>query len=450
MMENFLWRGIMWGKNKKTVFFNFLPYECEAAEEFLEAMAEKGWLLQSASGPLLKFNKVEPQKIKYTVDVLHKISELDHGDSEIALEYREYCQKAGWKYVCQKGKILIFYTEDYENTIPIHTDGSEKLKSVIKASLTNVASQLFTTLLLIANIYMQLFMGSVDYFLTSNLGIFSALAVASIIVINTIEIISFFVWVLRARAHLKYNKFMAYNNSKQVRTKNIFKIIYIIIILFVLLLSTPLTNQVFEFPSISLIMAVIVLITCVIFILLRNFINKKRYSKNTNLALYTLYFVLSTYLLMSFAGVAVLRDVTNTEDSMALTEKVPLTLENFGYSSNTNAYQFLKMDKSILANRIDYSCSSGGYDLTYTIFRSQYPLIVKFNQNREISRLSKYSFDLTEIKSKLPKNIKVYANSKYNYFVLVSEDKVVNIKKSFNEIDDEKFLDIVYSKIFTN
>jgi hypothetical protein len=190
-MEGFLWRGIMWGKNKKVVVFNFLSYECGAAEEYLEAMAEKGWLLLSAIGPFLKFKKIEPQKIKYTVDVLHKISEFDHKDSDIALEYREYCQKAGWEYVCQKGKILIFYTEDYENTIPIHTDGDEKLKSVIKASLSNVGSQLFITLLFISNLYMQLFAGSADYVIASNLGIFSALTMASIIVINTIEIISF-------------------------------------------------------------------------------------------------------------------------------------------------------------------------------------------------------------------------------------------------------------------
>jgi hypothetical protein len=118
-------------KNKKTIFFNFLPYECEAVEEYLEAMAEKGWLLQSASGPFLKFKKVEPQKIKYTVDVFHKISEFDHKESDIALEYREYCQKAGWKYVCQKGKILIFYSEDFENTVPIHTDEEENYIVII-------------------------------------------------------------------------------------------------------------------------------------------------------------------------------------------------------------------------------------------------------------------------------------------------------------------------------
>lgn len=128
----------------------------------------------------------------------------------------------------------------------------------------------------------------------------------------------------------------------------------------------------------------------------------------------------------------------------------PLTLKDFGFSSNINKDQYIKIDKSILANRIDYTYSNGGDNLSYKIFESKYPLVVKFDQIREIRRLNKYSFDLTEIKSTLPINIKVYTNSKFNYFVLISKDKVVNIKKNFDTIDNEKFLNIVYSKIFSN
>jgi len=98
----------MRSKDTKRKLFNFLPYECRAAEEYLELMAERGWLLQSINGAILKFKKIEPKKIKYSVDVLNKISIFDPKDSDVALEYREYCKAAGWNYVCQKGKIQIF------------------------------------------------------------------------------------------------------------------------------------------------------------------------------------------------------------------------------------------------------------------------------------------------------------------------------------------------------
>jgi len=39
----------------KITFFNFSPYECVAAEEYLEHMAEKGWLLQSLITILFPF-----------------------------------------------------------------------------------------------------------------------------------------------------------------------------------------------------------------------------------------------------------------------------------------------------------------------------------------------------------------------------------------------------------
>ena len=64
-------------KNKRITYFNFLPYECAAAEEYLQTMAEKGWMLSSINGAYLSFKKIEPKKIKYSVDVLHKVSVFD-------------------------------------------------------------------------------------------------------------------------------------------------------------------------------------------------------------------------------------------------------------------------------------------------------------------------------------------------------------------------------------
>ena len=37
----------MISKDTKITFFIYSPYECAAVEEYLEQMAEKGWLLQS-------------------------------------------------------------------------------------------------------------------------------------------------------------------------------------------------------------------------------------------------------------------------------------------------------------------------------------------------------------------------------------------------------------------
>lgn len=300
----------MMSKDTKRTYFIYLPYECAAAEEYLEQMAEKGWLLQSVKGPFLKFKKIEPKKIKYSVDVLNKVSIFDHKDSNVALEYREYCQAAGWNYVCQTGKIQIFYTENDNETISIHTDEEEKFKSVFKASLYNVGGQFFITLILIFNLSIQFFMGNTAFTLASNLGISSIVMMFSVIFINSIGVISFFLWVIKARGQLKENKFMPYNNYKQLRIKNILIKAHILIMLLILLSLLIFDNGGSKGFNISLLM--IMCIPTIIMICVQKIIDKKRYSKHTNMVITISSTVASIYLVLMFVGGAAIWSITKT------------------------------------------------------------------------------------------------------------------------------------------
>lgn len=323
----------MGGKNKKITFFDFLPYECDVAEVYLEEMAEKGWLLESIHGAFLKFKKIEPCKVKYTVDVQHKISELDYSDSDIALEYREYYNAAGWNYVCQKGKIQVFYTEDYRNTTPIQSQ-EEKFKSVFKASLNRILSSLVLILLFVLNLSMQLFTGSVDLTLATNIGVLSVLSMASIVFINIILIISFFIWAFKAWVHLRKGEFKACNNSRQVRRRNIFTSLFAILLLvlfFQFLIFDKHENQII-WISIFLLMLVIGILS----MLVREFINKKRYSKKTNLAIYTICIIVSVILVISVVSATVFTDITHLEQSKVPTENKILTSMDFGQYQNNN------------------------------------------------------------------------------------------------------------------
>lgn len=87
-------------KSKKVIFFIYSPYECTAVEEYLEMMAEKGWLLESIYEYFFKFKRIEPKKLKYSVEACRRLSIYDEEDTEKSREYREYCIAAGWNYVC--------------------------------------------------------------------------------------------------------------------------------------------------------------------------------------------------------------------------------------------------------------------------------------------------------------------------------------------------------------
>jgi hypothetical protein len=436
----------MRSKETKRTLFNFLPYECAAAEEYLELMAEKGWMLQAINGAFLKFKKAEPQKIKYSVDVFHKVSVFDPKDSDAALEYREYCKAAGWNYVCQKGKIQVFYTEDDKKNISIHTDENEKFKSVFKASLYYVGSEFLLILMVIFNLYMQLFSGSVDYTLVSNLGLLSTAVMFSVIFINSIEVISFFVWVIKARVKLKENKFMPYNNYKQLRIKNKFRNACGLIMLLVLFIFSIFDNQ--GSTGFIIFLLMVMCIPGIIMIYVKRFINRKRYSKNINRAIIISGTLISICLALMLTGILVGRSINVIEQSKVPAEKANLTLSDFGLKENDDASPYINFDKSILAQRTEYICDNRDNGLIYTIFQSQYSWVIKFDENRLLSSLNKYGIDLKQEDTNLPNNIKVYSDSNKRTFVLVSENRVVDIKKDFSGISDDEFLNKVYKKLF--
>ena len=429
----------------KITFFNFSPYECVAAEEYLEHMAEKGWLLQFIMGAFLKFKKIKPQKIKYSVDVLHKVSIFDRKDSDVALEYRDYCQTAGWNYICQKGKIQIFYAEDDTKTISIHTDENEKFKSVFKASLYYVGGHFLLALLFILNLKLQLFSGATDLALGTNSGVLSTVGMVSLIFIFSIEIISFFLWVIKTRSKLKENKFMPYNNYKQLRIKNILRNAYGLITFLLLMKFSVFDKQGNDGSNISTLM--IMCIPIIIMICVQNLINIKKFSKIVNMAL-TSSTLVSIYLVIMLASSLAFKSFNVIEQIKVPTDKVSLTLMDFGYKENAETSPYITFDQSILAERIFYGYSNGDNDLSYTILKSQYPWVIKFDENRLLSRLNGYGLDLKQEDTDLPSDIKVYIDSKKRTYILVSDDRVIDIKKGFSGISDDEFLNKLYIKLY--
>lgn len=434
-------------RDYKITYFNFLPYECIAAEEYLDRMAEKGWLLQSIKGTFLIFKKIVPQKMKYSVDVLHNASIFDHKDTDAALEYREYCQTAGWNYICQKGKIQIFYTENNNNTISIHTDEKEKFNAVFKASRYYVRSQFFLIFISIFNLNMQLFIGNTDFTLGSNLGILAVVATVSLVFINSIELISFFLWVIKARSKLKENKFMPYSSYRQLRMKNIFKNTYGIIMLIILLIFSVPNNQGGNGFNISIIG--LMFIPIIIMWAVHAFINKKKYSRNINRAITVFGTVVSIYLVIGLTGGLVLRSINTIEQDNVPTKIVSLTLSDFGFKEEAKTSpDIIYDDKSILAKNMCYFYTNGDKGFDYTMFKSQYPWVIKFDEDRLLSRLNGYGLALKLEETNLPSVIRVYSDSKRGTFVFLSKDKIVKFHKDFSGISDEDFLNKVYEKLF--
>jgi len=158
-------------KNTKYVIYNFLSYEYRHIEDYLEEMALKGWILSDIKGDFLKFKRSEPRSLKYSVDIFDSISLFAGKDNERALEYREYCKKAGWDFVCEREKIQIYFSEGSKEKVEIHTDEFEKFNIIMKASLKHVLLNFINIILLLFPEYLLIFKGTDGRFLANSLSL---------------------------------------------------------------------------------------------------------------------------------------------------------------------------------------------------------------------------------------------------------------------------------------
>lgn len=436
----------MIGVNTKITFFNFAPYECGAAEEYLEVMAEKGWLLQCIKGPFLKFKRIEPKKLKYTVDILNKVFHYNPNDSDIALEYREYCEAAGWKYVCAKRKIQIFNTEEAKKLVSIQTDEEEKFKSVCKASVSYIADAVLLILLLAFNLMTTLFGTSTEYTLATNLGLVGILASGFLILLNVTEIISFIFWVIRAKTHLKKNGRMPYNSSRQLKIINLFKSIYTIVLAGALLRYFIFDEHARIEQNIALFSIFVVPIVAALCV--ERYLNKKISSKDKSMSVIFSGTFITIYFMFVLLGSVAFKSSIETVLVNGAKGKASLTFEDFGVKVRLVTSPYISFDKSFAAETISYSSSVESKNLAYTVFQSKYPWIVKFDKKEQFKQLNKLGMKLIPYKIELPGNIEVYFSAERKHFLLVSQDKVVNIIQTFDNISREDFLNIVYKELF--
>ena len=73
----------------------------------------------------------------------------------------------------------------------------------------------------------------------------------------------------------------------------------------------------------------------------------------------------------------------------------------------------------------------------------------RFYKKRLINKYDKeYGNGLKLVKTKIPNNIKVYLNINKRSFILVSKNKVVDIKEAFNDMNYDEILNINNKKLY--
>ena len=99
-------------KNKtKWVFWGFFSLDYKAIEIYLEEMAEKGWMIEKVGRLTAKFRAIEPQKLKFYVDVFKEGGPLTPEKTKEAEVYRKHCYELGWIFITSQDYLQFFYAD---------------------------------------------------------------------------------------------------------------------------------------------------------------------------------------------------------------------------------------------------------------------------------------------------------------------------------------------------
>ena len=115
---------------RKVVFGNFRYRECDNLALYLEKMAREGWIFRDWRLGMV-FEKEEPQKLEYAVEVFSEGNENDTKPEPETEEFAVYCRQAGWELVSSRKKLCIFRKLS-QDAAPI-MEPEERYRSIKKA-----------------------------------------------------------------------------------------------------------------------------------------------------------------------------------------------------------------------------------------------------------------------------------------------------------------------------
>lgn len=429
--------------SKKWVLFKFIPYEYKALEKYLEKMALKGWMLEGMVGFFLKFIKVEPKALKYSVDVMDKIPMLLGGDSKSAVECREYCEAAGWKFICQMEKIQIYCKENEVYNIPIQTDEEEKYKSIFKASLKYSILNVLCVSMLLYSQYLTSFGNVFSEFLADNSKLLLLLLLSLWFIQDTVQFIHFIIWSIRGRLRLKRNEpisydFKAITGMKLVLSKIMF--ILAVAMLCIIILSGLLGKHLLEF---LIVLTLSVLAGIILFKIIKKITNKEDTRKIINISVVVLIVIIN---LILYSRMTITIGINGTLGDNDDYGSYSLELKDFNMIS---AEPYGEKKESVLAYCEHYIEDDENSYISYYLYRSRYNFIIDYVLNKEFEKINRYdNEDVMSMESNIPDNIKVYKSISEDKFILVSDNTFISLYIKKKDLENEEVIKVIYDKVF--
>ena len=201
---------------KRTVpLYSF--YDRTGIQNYLEAQAEKGWMLEKAGTICWKFRRCEPRKLKFSVVYFPEADLYDPKPGEGEETFRDLCEHSGWKFAGSQAQMQIFYSES-ANPVPIDTDPIIEVqnihKSMKKSGLLGYWLLMFSAVLQIVSQSLGFATDPLRY-LSWNINLFMILFWPSMFLMCAWRIISYYRWYRQAKRAAEDGEFLATQGSQK-------------------------------------------------------------------------------------------------------------------------------------------------------------------------------------------------------------------------------------------
>lgn len=189
-------------KNKaKRVLWGFFSLDYKAMETYLEEMAEKGWMPEKIGQYIAKFRAIEPQKLKFYVDVFKKGGTLTPENNEELVEYRKLCQESGWTFITSQEYLQFFYADGDSEPVPIQTDEEIEQKIVENTLLRRELVGIL--IVLIASIFVLISNFPIKYSnLLSFVGVTGTFLFPILFIFTATSAVYSIIWMVTARRNI--------------------------------------------------------------------------------------------------------------------------------------------------------------------------------------------------------------------------------------------------------
>ncbi len=324
-------------KNKtKRVFWGFFSLDYKVMGEYLEEMAQKGWMLEKVGRFTAKFRAIEPKKIKFSVDIFEEGGPLDPEKTEKSEEYRRLCRESGWTFITSQDYLQFFYAEEGSNPVPLQTDEEIEQKIIDLTLWKKELLSIFVVLLLGALVFFRHFPVS-HANLISFTGFTGTYLFPFLLVFSSIEAVYSIIRIIKARKSVKNGLSIEKPKLKSAQIRMIAFNIPVYFILSLYLLSfiadayfrPDIISIVLFGPGIGLVMG----------LGLRYIIKKKSMKKEDSL----LYVVIAVIAAIAFIHI-VFPLVYGRNESLYITESIPdrypiVSIEDLYNKQNTSSTQ---------------------------------------------------------------------------------------------------------------